>query len=257
MVQNSQEVTYGKGTGLMKEDRRKTAHKGTGHRKRLRDRFLKSGLDGFADYEVIELLLTLGTPRKDCKDAAKAALSRFKTLQDVLGAAPADLCQVPGIGPINLLGLKLVPAVSRRYLQQRLEGKEALTNSRELFDYLNHTIRDKKRECFVAIYLDAKNRVIAAETLFTGTITASAVYPREVVTAALAHTAAAVIFAHNHPSGDPAPSPDDMAITRRLAQACGLMGITVHEHLIIGTEGYFSFADHGHMATINAAVDSR
>ena len=241
----------------MAEKPKKPPHKGEGHRKRLRDRFLKSGLDGFADYEVIELLLTLGTPRKDCKDAAKAALSRFKTLQGVLGAAPADLCQVPGIGPINLLGLKLVPAVSRRYLQQRLEGKETLSNSRELFDYLNQTIRDKKRECFVAVYLDAKNRVIAAETLFTGTITASAVYPREVVVAALAHRAAAVIFAHNHPSGDPAPSPDDMAITRRLAQACGVMGITVHEHLIIGTEGYFSFADHGHMASINAAVDSR
>jgi hypothetical protein len=119
------------------------------------------------------------------------------------------------------------------------------------------TIRDKKRECFVAVYLDAKNRVIAAETLFTGTLAASAVYPREVVAAALAHRAAAVIFAHNHPSGDPAPSPDDMAITQRLAQACGVMGITVHEHLIIGTEGYFSFADHGHMARINAAVDSR
>lgn len=230
-------------------------HKGEGHRQRLRDRFLKSGLDGFADYEVIELLLTLSTPRKDCKDAAKAALSRFKNLQGVLDAAPADLCQVPGIGSNNLIGLKLVPAVSRRYLQQQLEGKTALTNSQALFDYLNHTIRDKKKECFVAIYLDAKNRVIADETLFTGTITASAVYPREVVTAALAHTAAAVIFAHNHPSGDPAPSPDDMAITRRLVQACGLMGITVHEHLIIGREGYFSFADHGHMAGINAAVD--
>ena len=240
----------------MAEDENKKPHKGEGHRKRLRDRFLKSGLDGFHDYEVIELLLILGTPRKDCKDAAKAALSRFKTLQGVLDATPAELSQVPGIGSINLLGLALVPAVSRRYLQQRLEGKKALTNSRELFDYLNHTIRDKKRECFVAIYLDAKNRVIADETLFTGTISASAVYPREVVKAALAHTAAAVIFAHNHPSGDPAPSPDDMAITRRLVQACGLMGITVHEHLIIGTEGYFSFADHGHMARINAAVDS-
>lgn len=240
----------------MTEDRKKTPHKGEGHRMRLRDRFLKSGLGGFHDYEVIELLLTLGMPRKDCKDAAKAALSRFKTLQGVLDASPADLCQVAGIGPINLFGLKLVPAVSKRYLKQQLEGKKALTNSRELFDYLNHTIRDKNRECFVAIYLDAKNRVIADETLFTGTITASAVYPREVVVAALAHTAAAVIFAHNHPSGDPAPSPDDMAITRKLVQACGLMGITVHEHLIIGTEGYFSFADHGHMARINAAVDS-
>jgi DNA repair protein RadC len=164
---------------------------------------------------------------------------------------------VPGIGPLNLFGLKLVPAVSRRYLQQRLEGKKALSNSRELFDYLNHTIRDKSRECFVAIYLDAKNRVIADETLFTGTVTASAVYPREVVRAALAHAAAAIIFAHNHPSGDPAPSPDDMAITRKLAQACGLMGITVHEHLVIGAEGYYSFADHGHMARLHADVDSR
>jgi DNA repair protein RadC len=238
------------------ENCKKTPHKGEGHRRRLRERFLTSGLDGFADYEVIELLLTLGTPRKDCKEAAKAALRRFKSLQGVLGASPAELCQVPGIGPINLLGLKLVPAVSRRYLQQRLEGKTPLTNSRELFDYLNHTIRDKKRECFVAIYLDAKNRVLADEILFTGTVTASAVYPREVVAAALAHTAAAVIFAHNHPSGDPAPSSDDMAITRRLIQACGLMGITVHEHLIIGAEGYFSFADHGHIARLNASVNS-
>lgn len=234
----------------MTEDTQKTQHKGAGHRRRLRDRFLKSGLDGFHDYEVIELLLSLATPRKDCKDSAKAALSRFKTLQGVLDAAPSDLCLVPGIGPTNLFGLKLIPAVSRRYLQQRLEGKKALTNSRALFDYLNHTIRDKNKECFVAIYLDAKNRVIADETLFTGTVTASAVYPREVVKAALAHTAAAVIFAHNHPSGDPTPSPDDMAITRKLVEACRLMGITVHEHLIIGTEGYFSFADHGHMTRI-------
>ncbi|MFO7713566.1 RadC family protein [Desulfosarcina sp.] len=240
----------------MTENKKKPIHKGAGHRQRLRDRFLKSGLEGFADYEVIELLLTLGMPRKDCKDAAKAALSRFKTLQGVLNASPADLCQVCGIGANNLLALKLVPAVSRRYLQQQLEGKVALTNSQALFDYLNHTIRDKKRECFVAIYLDAKNRVIADETLFTGTITVSAVYPREVVRAALAHSAAAVIFAHNHPSGNPSPSPDDMAITRRLVQACGLMGITVHEHLIVGTEGYFSFADHGHMARINSTVES-
>lgn len=240
----------------MTENTKKTPHKGDGHRQRLRDRFLKSGLDGFHDYEVIELLLTLQTPRKDCKEVAKAALHRFKTLQGVLDAAPSDLCQVPGIGPINLFGLKLIPAVSRRYLQQRLEGKTALSHSQALFDYLNHTIRDKNKECFVAIYLDAKNRVITSETLFSGTVTASAVYPREVVKAALAHAAAAVIFAHNHPSGDPTPSADDMAITRKLIEACGLMGITVHEHLIVGTEGYFSFADHGHMARIKNTVDT-
>jgi DNA repair protein RadC len=240
----------------LKQNRQNKSHKGAGHRQRLRDRFLDTGLDGFQDYEVIELLLTLGTPRKDCKAAAKAALNRFKSLQGVLDAAPAELRQVPGIGRINLFGLKLVPAVSRRYLQRHITGKSVLTHSQALFDYLNHTIRDKKKECFVAIYLDAKNRVIADETLFTGTVTASAVYPREVVEAALAHSAAAVIFAHNHPSGDPSPSSDDLAITQKLVKACGLMGITVHEHLIIGAEGYFSFADNGHMARISAAVDA-
>ncbi|GAB6908156.1 conserved hypothetical protein [Desulfosarcina cetonica] len=239
----------------MTQDEKKPPHKGAGHRQRLRERFLRSGLDGFHDYEVIELLLTLATPRKDCKEAAKAAMRRFKTLQGVLDAAPEDLCQVPGIGPKTLIGLKLVPAVGRRYLKRQLTGKRLLANSRELFDYLEHTIRDKKRESFMAVYLDAKNRVVADEILFTGTVTASAVYPREVVQAALAHSAAAVIFAHNHPSGDPTPSPDDMAITRRLVQAFSLMGITVHEHLIIGAEGYYSFADHGHMTGIKSELD--
>ena len=236
----------------MAQDQKNRPHKGAGHRGRLRDRFLASGLDGFHDYEVIELLLTLGTPRKDCKTVAKALMRRFKTLAGVLDAPPADLRRVPGVGPINLFGLKLVPAVSRRYLKQQLEGKQPLSNSRALFDYLDHTIRDKKRECFIAVYLDAKNRVIADEILFAGTVTASAVYPREVVKAALAHSAAAIIFAHNHPSGDPAPSPDDMAITRKLIQACALVGVTVHEHLIIGAEGYFSFADQGHIARMTA-----
>jgi len=234
------------------QDQKNQPHKGAGHRQRLRDRFLKSGLDGFHDYEVVELLLTLGTPRKDCKGTAKALMKRFKTLSGVLGASPADLCQVPGVGPINLFGLKLVPAVGQRYLKQQIEGKQTLTHSRALFDYLNHSIRDKKKECFIAIYLDAKNRVIADEILFSGTVTASAVYPREVVKAALANTAAAVIFAHNHPSGDPTPSPDDMAITRKLIQACALIGVTVHEHLIIGADGYFSFADQGHIARMKA-----
>ncbi len=232
----------------MAEKKQNPPHKGAGHRQRLRDRFLKSGLDGFHDYEIIELLLTLATPRKDCKEAAKSALKKFKTLQNVLDASPSDLVKVPGIGPTNLLGLNLIPAVSKRYLKQQLKGKTLVTNSQELFDYLNQTIRDKKRECFVAIYLDAKNRVISDEVLFTGTVTASAVYPREVVKAAMANAAAAVIFAHNHPSGDPTPSHDDMVITRKLMQACTLMGITVHEHLIVGTEGYYSFADQGHMA---------
>jgi len=230
-------------------------NKGDGHRKRLREKFLESGLDGFHDYEVVELLLTLAMPRKDCKDAAKAAMKQFKTLQGVLEASPKALCEVPGIGPKNLLGIKLIKAVADRYLKKRLLHKDALNNSRELFEYLYHSIRDKTRECFNVVFLDAKNRVVATETLFEGTLTASSVYPREVVLAALDHHAAALIFAHNHPSGDPKPSPEDIAITRQLIFACKVIGITVHEHLIIGNNRYFSFADEGYISRMNREYD--
>lgn len=230
-------------------------NKGKGHRKRLRDKFLGSGLTGFHDYEVVELLLTLATPRKDCKDAAKAAMGKFKTLQGVLEASPKALCEVPGIGPKNLFGIKLIKAVADRYLEKRLLHRNALNNSKELFEYLNHSIRDKARECFNVVFLDAKNKVIATETLFEGTLTASSVYPREVVLAALNHHAAALIFAHNHPSGDPKPSPEDVAITRQLVFACRVVGITVHEHLIIGNNRYFSFADDGDISRMNREYD--
>jgi DNA repair protein RadC len=229
---------------------KKKEHKGAGHRQRLRQRFLDSGLDGFHDYEVIELLLTLGTPRKDCKDAAKAALKRFKTLQGVLEASDDELCEIDGIGSKNALGLKLIKAVSDRFLDKKLISKNPLNNSKDLFDYLYHSIRDKSREYFKIIFLDSKNRVISTETHSKGTLTASSVYPREVVYSSLRHKAAALIFAHNHPSGDPQPSAEDIAITRQLVFAGKVMGITVHEHIIIGDNCYFSFADHGHIAQI-------
>jgi len=219
-----------------------------GHRERLREKFLASGLAGFHDYEVIELLLTLATPRKDCKAAAKAALSRFKSLQGVFEAPSEELCKVPGIGPKNQLGLKLIKAVADRYLEKRLIDKTAMHNSQDLFKYLAHSMRDKSQESFKAVFLDAKNRILAIETLFTGSLTSSTVYPREVILAALRHNAAAVIFAHNHPSGDPSPSRDDIAITRQLLAACNAVGITVHEHLIVGENRYYSFADQGHIA---------
>lgn len=223
-------------------------HKGAGHRQRLRERFLSSGLDGFQDYEVIEILLTLATPRRDCKAAAKASLKRFKTLQGVLEASPEALTQVPGIGPRNLFGLKLINAVADRYLKKKLIRKDVVNNSADLLDYLTHRFRDKKREYFAAVYLDAKNRVIDTEVLFEGTLTASSVYPREVVQAALGQHAAALIFAHNHPSGDPRPSQEDIVITRKLVFACEIMGIRTHEHLIIGDNQTFSFADQGYIA---------
>ena len=231
-------------------------HKGQGHRQRLRERFSAAGLDGFHDYEVIELLLSLATPRKDCKDAAKAALKKFKTLQGVLEASPRELGDVEGIGPKNLLGIKLIKAVADRYLAKRLLNKDPIQNSKELFDYLYYSIRDKDRECFIAIYLDAKNKVISTRTLFQGTLTASSVYPREVVRSALDHQAAALIFAHNHPSGEPNPSSEDISLTRQLVFACRVMGITVHEHLVIGDNRYFSFADQGYIARMNQEYDA-
>jgi DNA repair protein RadC len=226
-------------------------HKGAGHRQRLREKFLSSGLDGFHDYEVVELLLTLATPQKDCKQSAKDALKRFKSLQGVLEASAQELCDIKGIGPRNLFGIKLIKAVCERYLEKKLIQKNPLSNSKELFDYLNNTLRDKQREYFKVIFLDSKNQVLSAETLSEGTLTASSVYPREVIQAALQHHAAALIFAHNHPSGDPKPSSEDIAITRQLVFAGKIMGITVHEHIVIGDNRYFSFADQGYIAKMN------
>jgi DNA repair protein RadC len=230
-------------------------HRGDGHRQRLRDKFLTYGLSGFHDYEIIELLLTLGTPRRDCKPPAKAALKRFKTLQGVFEASSQDLCRIKGIGPKNVFGIKLIKAAAERYLERKLLDKDPIHNSRELFDFLNLRISERNRECFLVIFLDAKNRVIASEILFEGTLTASSVYPREVIRAAIEHNAAALIFAHNHPSGDPNPSKEDMAVTRQLVLACKVMGIAVHEHLVIGENRYVSFADNGYLKRINREIN--
>jgi len=217
----------------------------------LRERFLSAGLAGFQDYEVIELLLTLATPRRDCKQTAKEALQKFQSLPAVLDAAEEELCTVTGIGPKNLFGIKLVKAVAERYHEGRMTAADPLQNSGELFAYLQQSMSGRDRECFKVLYLDAKNRVLKVEDLFEGTLTASSVYPREVVKNALNQRAAAVIFAHNHPSGDPEPSSADFAVTRQLLYACMITGITVHEHLVIGRQNYFSFADSGHISRIS------
>jgi DNA repair protein RadC len=226
----------------------RSPHKGEGHRKRLREKFLDAGLTAFQDDEVIELLLTLGTPRKDCKDTARDLLKKFKTFQQVIEAPTDELIQIRGIGPQNIFGIRLIRAAAERYLEKRLKNSVLVHNAKELFDYLYMNMRDKSRENFLAIYLDAKNHIIELETLFEGTLTSTSVYPREVVAAALRHHAAAVIFAHNHPSGDPAPSPEDFSVTRQLIAACRIISVTVHEHIIIGNNQYFSFADQGYIA---------
>ena len=226
-------------------------NRGQGHRKRLRERFLKSSLKGFHDYEVIELLLSLNTPRKDCKQSAKLLLKQFKTFQAVLEASHEALCGIEGVGPANSLGIRLIKEVSDRYLEARIISKDVVQNPRDLMAYLKQVIGHKTKEVFAGIFLDAKNRVLTSKILFTGTLTTSSVYPREVIISALQHNAAAMIFAHNHPSGDVEPSQSDIQITRRLFFALKYVGITLHEHMIIGNQGFYSFAAQGLISRLN------
>ena len=221
------------------------ANQNEGHRQRLREKFLKSGLDGFHDYEIIELLLTLGTPRKDCKSVAREALKKFGTLKSVLEADPSKLKEIKGIGDNNVFGLKITQAVSRRFLADRIMDQDFMRSSEEVMEYLKHNLRDKTREIFMVIYLNGRNQILQMEELFEGTLTTSAVYPREVVKRALDHAAAALVFVHNHPSGNPKPSQDDITITKKLKEAAEAIDVSVHDHLIIAGNEVYSFADNG------------
>ncbi len=215
-----------------------------GHFYRLRKRFLNGGLEGFLDYEVIEMLLSVSS-RKDQKTTAKRLLKHFKTLRGVLEASPGRLQEVEGIGPVNLFGLKLVQAVARRYLKDRILGSDYISSSDKVLEYLIHNLRDRNRELFQVLLLNARNQVIDLVTVFEGSLTSSMVYPREVIRLILTRDAAAVIFIHNHPSGNPKPSSEDRHLTTRLKQACSAVDVSVHDHLIIAGNSYTSFADQG------------
>ena len=226
--------------------RKNTAlRKNKGHRERLKEKFLKGGLAGFLDYEIIELLLTLGTPRKDCKQQAREALKKFRSLRGVLGASTDELQEVKGIGPHNVFGLKFIQEVSRRFLRDKMMSRPYCHSSKEAFDYLYHALRDRKKEIFKVMFLDAKNHILEEKTVFEGTVDTSAVYPREIVKEALRCDASSLIFVHNHPSGDPEPSASDREITRELVFAANVMQLKVLDHIIIGNNRYFSFADEG------------
>jgi DNA repair protein RadC len=216
-----------------------------GHRFRLREKFLKNGLHSFLDHEIIELLLTLGTPRQDCKHAAKEALKQFRSLSGVLEAPPDDLQKVRGIGPHNVFGVRFIQEVSRRYLRERMMNRPVCHSSKEVFDYLYHSLRDARREKFKVLFMDAKNRIIEEKTISEGTVDSSAVYPREVIKSALKFDASSLIFVHNHPSGDPTPSESDRDITKELVFAVQVMQVKVLDHIIIGNICFFSFADEG------------
>jgi DNA repair protein RadC len=216
-----------------------------GHRKRLREKFVKSGLAGFHDYEIIELLLTLGSPRRDCKRQAKEALKRFRTLRGVLEAPLEELQQIDGIGSHSAFGIKLVQEVGREFLKERIVDKPIYKSAKEVFDYLYHSMRDLKKEVFKAIYLNSQNQIIDTATLFQGTINSSSISPREVIESALRYSAVSLIFAHNHPSGSPEPSSSDKELTKDLVYAGSIMRIRVLDHIIIGNNKYFSFAGEG------------
>lgn len=216
-----------------------------GHRGRLRKKFMQSGIGAFHDYEVIEMLLTLTTPFKDMKKPAKEAIRRFGSLPGVLEAPIQLLMEIEGIGETNAFALKLPHAVARRYLQERIVGEDYIRSSAGVHEYLTHNLRDRNREVFMVIFLNGQNRILKLEEMFEGTLTSSAVYPREVIKRALDYDAAALILVHNHPSGKSAPSAEDQAVTKKLAAAAGTIDVRVLDHLIVGGNGYYSFADHG------------
>lgn len=222
-----------------------------GHRQRLRDRFLKYGLSSFTEYEILELLLSFGTPRQDCRERAKAALRHFGSLAAVLEAPISELQVIRGIGPYNAFAVRFIHEIARKFLKHRVEGRKYIRASSDVVDYLCHSLSLQKREIFVVVFLDASHHIIAVEELFKGTLNSSAVYPREVIKRALDCSAAAMVFAHNHPSGNTNPSAADKALTRRLYLAARLMDMEVLDHIIIGgTDRFFSFSDEGIMAAI-------
>jgi DNA repair protein RadC len=215
-----------------------------GHRQRLRDRFFQNGLESFHDYEVLELLLTLATPRKDMKPQAKELIRRFGSLAGVLDAPMLALQDIKGIGAANIFALKLPHSIGRRYLFEQTKGKDYLRSSRTVKDYLTHNLRERNREVFMVIFLDGQNQVIKMEELFIGTLTTSAIYPREVVQKVLDYDAANVILVHNHPSGNLTPSNSDRAVTKKLQTALTAIDVDILDHLIVGGNEFFSFADH-------------
>jgi DNA repair protein RadC len=229
--------------GIMKANKTMSKYPYSGHRKRLRTRFLQSGLDGFLDYEIVELLLTLGTPRRDCKQMAKQVIKKFGGLRGALEATIEDLHQIKGIGPENAFGLKLFQAISERYAKEKIPSKILLDSPKAVADYLREKIGRKKKEHFLVLCLDARNNLIKISNISIGSLNASIVHPREVFKEAIQSSAAQIIIAHNHPSENPEASPEDVALTRRLGEAAKIFSIDLIDHIIVTKDKFSSLKE--------------
>ena len=216
-----------------------------GHRERLRDRFLNGGNEALADYELLELLLCQAQPRRDMKPLAKALIRRFNSFAGVMAASPRELREVKGVGPALCVIIKTVQAAALRMAKEDVTDRQVLGSWKKLIDYCRAAMAAEKTEQFRLLFLDNKNALIADELQQRGTVNHTPVYPREVVKRALELGASAIIMVHNHPSGDPTPSEDDIAMTREVISAAEKLGIALHDHVVIGRKGHASFRSLG------------
>ena len=218
---------------------------GDGHRSRLRARLLTGGAEALADYEVLEYLLFAAIPRGNTKPIAKALLAQYGSLAAVLNADPKALQRVKGVGENSAAALKAVAIAARRMARAEIIGRPVLGSWQALIDYLTTDMAHLTVERVRVLYLDTKNRLIDDHHVGDGSIDEAAIHPREVIRRAMDVGASAMILVHNHPSGSPEPSRADIQITQRIAEAGRHMGVTVHDHVIIGREGHTSLRAKG------------
>ncbi len=211
-----------------------------GHRSRLRERFAESSDQGMPDYELLELVLFRSIPQRDVKPLAKALVARFGSFAEVIGARPERLTEIEGIGAATALDLKIVEAAARRLARGAIGDRPLLGSWKDVLDYCRTAMAFADREQFRILFLDKRNFLIADEVQSLGTVDHTPVYPREVVRRALELAASALIMVHNHPSGDPTPSTADIRMTEELASIGKSLGITLHDHIIVGKNGHSS-----------------
>jgi DNA repair protein RadC len=208
----------------------------------LQERFINSGFETLNDQETIELLLSLVLSHREYRKVAKECIEHFKNLRGFLTASLQELEQV-GLTPPCMICIKLLHELPAEVLKEKIAEQPIYQSSKEVFDYLSYSMRDLKKEVFKIIYLNSQNQIIDAVDLFEGTLESIPIRPREIVESAIKYNATALIFAHNHPSGDPSPSKSDKQLTRDLVFIGMLLPIRVLDHVIIGGNRYFSFAD--------------